>query len=87
MKLNLISKKIAVLTLFSFYNVSIAQSTGGNPVINNDFLGDPAAMVHKGKVYLYAGHDEAPDDFHFYKMNGKSILPLILKLGKNTQFL
>ncbi|WP_312824205.1 glycoside hydrolase family 43 protein [Epilithonimonas sp.] len=69
MKLNLLSKKIAVLALFSFYNVSKAQSTGGNPVINNEFLGDPAAMVHKGKVYLYAGHDEAPDDFHFYKMN------------------
>ncbi|MFC0344477.1 glycoside hydrolase family 43 protein [Epilithonimonas hispanica] len=69
MKLNLLSKKIAVLALFSFYNVSTAQSTGGNPVINNEFLGDPAAMVHKGKVYLYAGHDEAPDDFHFYKMN------------------
>ena len=26
-------------------------------------------MVYKDKVYLYAGHDEAPNDFNFYKMN------------------
>ena len=41
----------------------------GNPVIKHKFTADPAAIVHDGKVYLYAGHDEAPDDFHFYKMN------------------
>lgn len=41
----------------------------GNPVIRDKFTADPAAIVHDGKVYLYAGHDEAPDDFHFYKMN------------------
>lgn len=40
-----------------------------NPIIKDKFTADAAAIVHKDKVYLYAGHDEAPNDFHFYKMN------------------
>jgi beta-xylosidase len=40
-----------------------------NPIITDKFTADPAALVYKDKVYLYAGHDEAPDDFYFYKMN------------------
>ena len=40
-----------------------------NPIITDVFTADPAAIVHNDTVYLYAGHDEAPNDFHFYKMN------------------
>lgn len=40
-----------------------------NPIIKNKFTADAAAIVHNDKVYLYAGHDEAPNDFNFYKMN------------------
>ncbi len=40
-----------------------------NPIIKEKCTGDPAALVYKDKVYLYAGHDEAPNDFNFYKMN------------------
>ncbi|OMP30509.1 glycoside hydrolase [Mangrovimonas sp. DI 80] len=40
-----------------------------NPIIKDKFTADPAALVHDGTVYLYAGHDEAPNDFHFYRMN------------------
>jgi beta-xylosidase len=40
-----------------------------NPVITNKFTADPAALVVNDTVYLYAGHDEAPNDFDFYKMN------------------
>lgn len=40
-----------------------------NPIIKDKYTGDPAALVHKDKVYLYAGHDEAPNDFNFYRMN------------------
>ncbi len=47
-------------------NVKIKE---GNPVIKDKFTADPAALVHDGTVYLYAGHDEAPNDFHFYRMN------------------
>lgn len=42
---------------------------GNNPIIKDKYTGDPAALVSGDKVYLYAGHDEAPKDFHFYKMN------------------
>src|SRR6187402_1516973 len=34
--------------------------TTGNPLFKHEFTADPAAMVYKGKVYLYTGHDEAP---------------------------
>lgn len=40
-----------------------------NPIIKEKFTADAAAIVHNDKVYLYAGHDEAPNDFNFYKMN------------------
>ncbi len=40
-----------------------------NPIITDVFTADPAAIVHNDTVYLYAGHDEAPNNFHFYRMN------------------
>ena len=40
-----------------------------NPIITDKFTADPAAIVHNDSVYLYTGHDEAPNDLHFYKMN------------------
>lgn len=40
-----------------------------NPIISNKYTGDPAALVYNDIVYLYAGHDEAANDFNFYKMN------------------
>lgn len=40
-----------------------------NPIIKDKFTADPAALVHDGTVYLYAGHDEAPNDYNFYRMN------------------
>ncbi|RZJ68671.1 MAG: glycoside hydrolase [Flavobacterium sp.] len=54
--------------LLLFFLVSISCSAQ-NPIIKDVYLGDPAALVHKDSVYLYAGHDEAPNDFNFYKMN------------------
>ncbi|THH36317.1 glycoside hydrolase family 43 protein [Neolewinella litorea] len=52
-----------------------APASGGeapainNPVIRDKYTADPAALVYRDTVFLYAGHDEAPLDFHFYKMN------------------
>ncbi|MCY1719469.1 glycoside hydrolase family 43 protein [Prolixibacteraceae bacterium Z1-6] len=40
-----------------------------NPLITDKFTADPTALVVNDTVYLYAGHDEAPDDFNFYRMN------------------
>ncbi|MBC6491427.1 glycoside hydrolase family 43 protein [Flavihumibacter stibioxidans] len=41
----------------------------GNPIITHKYTADPAAMVHQGTVYLYAGHDEAPPRKEGYVMN------------------
>jgi beta-xylosidase len=40
-----------------------------NPFVDYKYLGDPAAMVEDGIVYLYAGHDECPNNANFYTMN------------------
>jgi beta-xylosidase len=41
----------------------------GNPIITHVYTADPAAMVYKGKVYLYTGHDEAPAGHNGYVMH------------------
>ena len=40
-----------------------------NPIITDKFTADAAAIVHDGKVYLYAGHDDPAPDHHFYSMH------------------
>ena len=74
-------KTIILLSFFSIVssyqtmaqeNVAASANVGiktNNPIIKDKYTADPAALVYKDKVYLYAGHDEAPNDFHFYKMN------------------
>lgn len=57
-------KKFAYTILFVF-----GFASAQNPIINDVYTADAAALVYKDSVYLYAGHDEAPKDFHFYKMN------------------
>lgn len=46
-----------------------AQVLQGNPIITNKFTADPGAMVYGDSVYLYTGHDEAPDGKEGYVMN------------------
>lgn len=41
----------------------------GNPIIRHKYTADPAALVYKGKVYLYTGHDEAPKTQARYVMH------------------
>jgi GH43 family beta-xylosidase len=43
--------------------------TGGNPIITDVFTADPAALVHQGRVYLYTGHDIAPENNAGYRMH------------------
>lgn len=40
----------------------------GNPVIRHKYTADPTVLVHNGTVYLYTGHDEAPEDQEIYLM-------------------
>ena len=46
-----------------------APAPAGNPVIKHKYTADPAALVHQGTVYLYAGHDEAPAPENRYVMH------------------
>ena len=41
---------------------------GANPIITDVHTADPAALVHDGTVYLYTGHDEAPENENRYVM-------------------
>ncbi|MDF3012249.1 MAG: glycoside hydrolase [Cellvibrio sp.] len=59
-----------------FQPLVIALSAGcaslvqaANPIFTDVFTADPAALVHGGKVYLYAGHDEAKDNTKFFEMH------------------
>jgi beta-xylosidase len=64
-------KTIAQNNALAFANgeKKATSAVTNNPIIKDKYTGDPAALVYKDKVYLYAGHDEAPNDFNFYKMN------------------
>ncbi len=46
----------------------------GNPIVTYKYLGDPAALVHDGTLYIYAGHDECPAPEQYYVMNEWCIL-------------
>jgi len=60
----------AVLSFLTFIvNAQRSEAVVGNPIITNKYTADPAALVHKNTVYLYAGHDEAPDKQERYVMN------------------
>ena len=41
----------------------------GNPIIRNKYTADPAAMVYNNTVYLYTGHDVAPENKNGYEMH------------------
>ncbi|WP_345222348.1 glycoside hydrolase family 43 protein [Hymenobacter koreensis] len=41
----------------------------GNPIVRDKYTADPAALVHNGTVYIYAGHDEAPAPEQRYVMH------------------
>lgn len=63
-------KTLKILALFlvaviAFSSVSFAD----NPVIENTFTADPAAIVHNGTVYMYVGHDQQADGVEGYHMN------------------
>jgi beta-xylosidase len=47
----------------------LIELPNGNPIIKNKYTADPAALVHNGKMYIYSGHDEAPEREQRYVMN------------------
>jgi beta-xylosidase len=72
---------LALSTLISGALPAMAQSnkTGlpvdtvfkatGNPIIRHKYTADPATIVHNNRVFIYAGHDEAPARREGYVMN------------------
>lgn len=56
------------LTLATYSCLS-SSLPAANPIITDVFTADPAAMVYKGTVYLYTGHDVPPDKHENYAMN------------------
>jgi len=62
---------ISLVCSLMAFNVQAQQKKviQGNPFITDKYTGDPAAMVYKNTVYLYAGHDEAPAPQQNYVMN------------------
>lgn len=68
-------KKIITLSIAHFFAMMVfAQkdtsfTITGNPIITYKYTADPAAMVYKDKVYLYTGHDVAPEKRNGYEMH------------------
>ena len=66
---------ICIATLFSckakkeFNKSSNNSLVLNNPIIKDKYTADAAAIVYNDSVYLYAGHDQAPNDVNAYRMN------------------
>lgn len=46
-----------------------AQASADNPFVQTNYIADPAPMVHEGRLYVYASHDEDATVNNFYTMN------------------
>ena len=74
-KARLVGVRLVVLSfvLAAFTGLSAQNDTtfvaNGNPIIKYKYVGDSAAMVHDGKVYIYDGHDECPPLNEHYLIN------------------
>ncbi len=61
--------KIRNLLIALIFACSGVLAQSGNPIIRDKFTTDPAAIVVKDSVYLYTGHDEAPEGVEQYVMH------------------
>ena len=74
-KARLVGVRLVVLSfvLAAFTGLSAQNDTtfvaNENPIIKYKYVGDSAAMVHDGKVYIYDGHDECPPLNEYYLIN------------------
>jgi len=60
------------LLVISETNGAICDTTfnaDSNPIIKYKYTADPGALVHKDRVYIYAGHDECPPPHNHYELN------------------
>jgi beta-xylosidase len=40
----------------------------GNPIIRHKFTSDPSVIEFNGRIYLFTGHDEAPERYFGYRL-------------------
>ena len=55
--------------LVALLGLACTLAQAANPIVKDIFTADPAALVENGRVYLYAGHDEAGPASPDYVMN------------------
>jgi beta-xylosidase len=56
------------LTILFLGCIFVLKSEAQNPIIKHIFTGDPAPLVYKNTVYLYAGQDTASESTNGYRM-------------------
>ncbi|MBD1389032.1 family 43 glycosylhydrolase [Neiella sp. HB171785] len=57
------------LTVAALLSAATLPALAANPIITDAFTADPAALVHGDTVYLYTGHDVAPNNDVFFEMH------------------
>ncbi|MDP4292464.1 MAG: glycoside hydrolase family 43 protein [Bacteroidota bacterium] len=57
------------ITAYGQADVTDTVFKPGNPIIRYKYTADPAAMVYNNTVYLYTGHDVAPEKKNGYEMH------------------
>lgn len=65
----MIKHTLGALALALVTAVLATPARATNPLFSDIFTADPAALVDQGRVYLYVGHDEAPEGGTEYVMN------------------
>ncbi|MCM1312949.1 MAG: glycoside hydrolase family 43 protein [Bacteroides sp.] len=70
----LLSAAILPATAQKETGIDTTFTATSNPFVKYKYLGDPAALVDGNTVYIYAGHDECPDNQNRYVMNEWCIL-------------
>lgn len=64
---------LLLVLAISVASVSCAKRTFpedfDNPIIRDIYSADVAALVHRGSVYIYTGHDTAPEGYQNYIMD------------------
>lgn len=61
--------KMSVLVAGLAAALAAPMALAANPIVKDIFTADPAALVDKGRVYVYVGKDEAPVGGKEYVMN------------------
>jgi beta-xylosidase len=67
--INILSGLLIAAGAHAQAKVDTSFTAAANPIITHKFTADPAALVYGGKVWLFTGHDQAPDKRNGYEMH------------------